>query len=144
MQKKLMLSVILILLAVIAFSLFFPAGSGLNRGKSSMTKSDTTMLATAIKGYYTEYGSFPTGTEREIITTLRGGNPHKIVFIELAASQLDDGLFVDRWRHPYHIRILPPKDDRPSSQPAVHVWSDGPNGLDQQGAEDSDDLTSWR
>lgn len=95
-----------------------------------------TQLAGALVAYQHEYGSWPTGSQAEIIAALRGDNPRHVVFIELDPRHLSKkGEFLDEWGTPYHIEIIP--GEKP------HVYSLGPDRQDEHGERKSDDIASW-
>jgi len=73
-------------------------------------------------------------------------NPAKVKFLQLGAAKIRDGAILDPWNNPYHIALdVEGKQEITIGQkkiPArVAIWSNGPNGIDEQG--DGDDIVSW-
>lgn len=94
-------------------------------------------LATALRAYAEEYKSFPTGTDAAILRALTGANKRGIAFLTLDAGRINAaGQPIDLWDRPYRFDLSEPFKPR--------VWSAGPDGKDDAGAEGSDDITSWR
>jgi len=95
------------------------------------------MASAALKAYFTEYSEGLTGTNAQVMTVLRGQNPRKIVFFDSAARDFNSqGEFIDPWGTPLRFDLSKPETPR--------VWSCGPNRKDDDGAEGSDDIASWR
>lgn len=121
---------------VIAFYVNMPREQSLEV-KRSVARNDTFTLVAAVKNYITEFGAPPAGGDAAIMTALRGANPRKMVFFEMDARRINArGEFFDPWGHPYRIDVSDPK--------APAVYSFGKNGIDEGGAEGSDDIVSWR
>lgn len=94
-------------------------------------------LSTSLKAYASEYGELPGGTEAEILRILGGRNQRGIVFFETVRGSLSErGELLDPWKNSYRIDTTSP------GAPRVH--SIGKDGIDQGGAEGSDDVVSWR
>jgi hypothetical protein len=90
-------------------------------------------ICTALNTYFREYGSLPNGTHLQIIKALNGGNPHKIIFLEVPAIRMSlGGEFLDPWGAPYVI------DTSNGAQPKAH--SIGIDGKDDGGVAGSDDV----
>ena len=54
--------------------------------------------------FYVEYGFYPQGGEKEVMATLRGDNPRKIVFIEFRDRDFNpSGELVDSWSTPFRM-----------------------------------------
>jgi ABC-type transport system involved in multi-copper enzyme maturation permease subunit len=95
---------------------------------------ETTMksLQIACESYFTEFGSYPSGSNREIVRTLCGDNPRKIIFLELASRDTNStGQVVDPWGTPYQFSFE-------ASDPMIS--SAGPNQIFETNSEKSDDL----
>ena len=59
------------------------------------------------------------------------------ILAEAAAKRFNaQGEYVDLWKHPYRIDVSNPQ--------SPNVYSFGENGIDEGGAEGSDDIASWR
>ena len=101
-------------------------------------KQDVDVLALALTGFAQEHQRYPQGTPAHIAALLRGENvagqnPKKLDYIEAGSHEINAaGEFIDPWGTPYRI----------STDPAVRVYSCGPNRLDEQGS--GDDIASWR
>jgi hypothetical protein len=100
-----------------------------------MILSQVQQLASAINQFRTEYGFHPMGSNAEIIKALRGDNPRKIVFFEAPSQSYNEqGEVIDPWGAPLLFDI------RDGQEPRIR--SIGPDGKDNAGAPDSDDITS--
>jgi hypothetical protein len=127
-------------LVVVVFLVIFVGARWALPGRHdrSYAAAEVTQLAGALAAYRSEYGDVPKGSPAEIIAALTGGNTRKIIFIEVPSDQLNEkGEFVDPWGTPYHFV---PTD--PAEKP--HVYSLGPNKVDEQVGDVSDDIESWR
>ena len=127
---------IFIIVAVIV--LLFPVGTGRGPGpKPSLAMRDAVTIRIALKQYIAEFGTPPIGDEAQVMAALRGKNPRQILFIELDAKRFNArGEFLDPWSHPYRFDASNPE--------FVWSYSFGKNGIDEGGAEGSDDVASWR
>lgn len=105
--------------------------------KRAVARNDVMTLVAAIKNHIAEYGASPIGDNAHIMAALRGTNARQIVFFEMDADRINAlGEFFDPWGHPYRIDASNPE--------FVWVYSFGKNGIDEGGAEGSDDIASWR
>jgi type II secretory pathway pseudopilin PulG len=128
----------LLFLGVTAGLLFPSISLDTNRHRPyAEARSFVIALHNATKTYATEYGSPVSGSPVQILATLRGNNPRSIVFFDTAPSRFNaQGELIDPWGTPYRFDLSNPKQPR--------VWSCGPNRKDENGAEGSDDVVSWR
>lgn len=128
-------------LAAILFILLgpmLPMGCDPHRERfgNSVARARVSQVCAALKQYRTEYGAMPAGSQAEIMNTLRGANPRKIVFFEARPQDFNQqGEYIDAWGTPYHIDASTP--DYP------WAYSYGPDKQDNGGAPGSDDITSW-
>ena len=84
-----------------------------------------------------QLGAPPTGDHTEIMAALRDMNGRKDFFHTYELKQLSArGEYLDPWDHPYRIDTSNPQ--------SPNVYSFGKNGIDEGGAEGSDDIASWR
>jgi type II secretory pathway pseudopilin PulG len=106
--------------------------------KVSQARHDVQIIALALDGFARENGDYPKGTPGEICRMLRGEtvngqNPKKLDYIEAQPHELNAlGEFVDPWGQPYRMSV----------NGATHVYSYGPNRIDEHGA--GDDIASWK
>lgn len=127
-------------LALIAFVDLFGTDSHAS-DKFVEASVQTSFLSLALTRYQEQYGRFPAGDQASVIKALTRGNPEKIKFIELPPRDLNKkGEYIDPWGTPYKIIPIPTQDD-PNR---LGVYSFGQNKKDDQGAEGSDDIVSWR
>lgn len=117
-------------------SLLYPHVScGPIPAKVVQAKNDAFQISIGLTAYKSEFGTYPSGNQSQIIEALRGKNEKGIVFIEPAERQINQkGEFVDSWGYPFQIDL---SFDKP------HVWSLGKNHTNEKGKSDSDDLSSW-
>ena len=107
------------------------------RNRQTMTRTQVRQARASLIFYIREYGASPGGDNARILASLKGDNPRKIVFFETSAQFLNPkGELIDAWGTPLHF------DNREGIE--QRVWSNGRNRQDDNGAEGSDDITSWR
>lgn len=128
----------LLILGVVAGLLFPRVSLDANRHRPrAEARSFVVALLSATKAYATEYGSPVSGSHAQILAALGGNNQREIVFFDTAASRFNaHGELMDPWGTPYHFDLSDLKQPR--------IWSCGPNRKDENGAEGSDDIVSWR
>lgn len=148
------LLVVISILAIL-MGLLFPAVTGaLENAKKTQARNDAVQIATAINGYFTEYGRFPVEdgesanvNDNDLLDVLAGKdatkNPRAMVFLEIPKAKggksgrvEGDGPYKDPWGKDYEIRIDTNYDNElkgPSGNSqdedvpkTVLVWSTGP------------------
>ena len=134
-------SILIVFSILILIQFLSPPGCRSGRygegAKRVHARNDATQLVAALKLYRTEYGVMPPGNHTQILSTLRGDNPHKIVFFDAAETSFSkSGEFLDPWKSPYRI------DAQNPSFP--WAYSFGKNRIDEGGVQTSDDIPSWR
>jgi hypothetical protein len=88
-----------------------------------------------MQSYHEEYARWP--NEVGIYLQLMGQNERKICFFEPPMKNIkSDGSLNDYWDHPIIFDGI--VDGTP------HFHSIGEDGIDQHGAEHSDDVVSWK
>src|SRR5690606_12801491 len=93
---------ILLLCLLLVFLLLPHVSVGFGPAKKASAKNAVFQLVVASALYTEQYGSPPTGNLSEILKTLGGSNPRKIVFAELNLDDLSkDGKLLDPWGSPY-------------------------------------------
>ncbi len=103
--------------------------------KTHLTRYLILGLRVGMESYKQEYGNWPEGAAMYI--QLEGKNAKSIVFHEPRPSfRLSDGSMIDAWKHGIIF------DGIIDDQPRFH--SIGKDGIDQHGAEGSDDIVSWQ
>ena len=116
---------------------FLRVGTPKEHPRRAEARSFVDGLLTATNAYATEYGSPLSGTPAQILATLRGDNPRKIIFFDTLPRQINaQGELIDPWGTPYRFDLSDPQKPR--------IWSCGRNRKDEDGAEGSDDIVSWR
>ena len=107
------------------------------KGREARAHSEVEDFSRALNQYAVEYGYHPEGGPADLLRTLRGENRRRIVFFECAPRSVNsNGEFIDPWGRPYHI------DQSNSASP--RVYSSGPNGVDERGGKESDDIAGGR
>jgi hypothetical protein len=105
--------------------------------RETVARTTATNLASAIKQYSSEFGSFPAGNRIEITRALLGNNPRKTVFFEPRAGAMSPaGELLDPWGAPYRFDLSDPKNPK--------IYSFGKDGRDDSAADSSDDICSWK
>lgn len=127
-----------------------PGWSCFDAWRLSRTHSDLTAIAAAIEGFHAHYGHLPLNSpQRDYqfsitlghdlngqLTNLDRINPHQIVFWDVPAGEQRDG-----WGRLYHYHFDHDANGRVNTghrevSCSYCVWSDGPDGVSQEGAED--------
>jgi hypothetical protein len=123
---------------LILCAVFVPAIVAVRRSfLSARTHGETQMITAAIRAYYDEFGTVPSGTPGELMKAIRGANPKNLVFFVFEPKRFSSsGEFLDAWGTPYQIDVSDP------THPKVH--SIGPNRTDEHGQHGSDDIVNWR
>lgn len=155
-------------IAVIVILLGFMVGSSSSarkRAKINQAKSEIAALETAINAYRADIGSFPVdaagaSVNVDVVRQLSGLDlsGSKIAglsddwngpYMEFDTSRLEStsGAFLDPWKNAYQIRGI--GDDAGTTEAGLHnkytfdIWSYGPNGTDESGASESDDVANF-
>ena len=126
-------------LLFILAGLLFPAvsGPGPGSGRRSQARNDVSQICAALKHYVIEYGSMPSGSQAQIMNTLRGENRLKIVFFEAPSNRFNArGEYLDPWGTPFHIDASNPN--------FPWAYSFGKDAKDDGAVPESDDIASWR
>lgn len=117
--------------------LLFPAVGVSKRSLRAEARQVVQLLSVAIKAYNTEYGTPLAGSPSEILAALRGRNLREIDFFDMRQDAFNSqGEVMDPWGTPYRFNLSDPQQPR--------VWSCGGNRKDENGAEGTDDIVSWR
>lgn len=107
------------------------------RMRQEQAQAHVVQLLTGIQSFATVYGSFPKGDNAAIMAALGGKNERLIIFFEAPAESFNDrGELVDGWGKPVRFDLSDPANPR--------IWSTGRNRRDDQGADGSDDIPSWK
>jgi type II secretory pathway pseudopilin PulG len=99
-------------------------------------KHDVDVLVLALDGFMREQGEYPHGDLATLCRLLKGQtidgqNPRQLDYVESQAYEVNaKGEFVDPWGTAYRVAL----------NPVVHVYSCGPNRIDEQG--NGDDIGS--
>ena len=103
--------------------------------KSAAAKRDLIGLMSAFEAYKMTYNAYPSGKYAQIVSALGGENPSRLEFLMVRPRNLNaGGEFLDPWQTPYRIFF--------DAAGKPHVYSFGPNRLDDQGRKGSDDITA--
>jgi len=96
------------------------------------TVADVTTIMQALSAYASEQGELPRGTFGVICQLLQGKsiegqNPKHLDYITVEDQEVNSkGEILDPWGHPYRVIV----------EQGLHVYSCGPNGLDEHGKGD--------
>jgi hypothetical protein len=138
-SRSIVIRCLTILGFVIVIGFLFPQVSTdtTRHGHYWETRSFVDGLLHATNAYATEYGSPVSGSPAQILATLRGDNPRKIIFFDTVARCINgQGELIDPWGTPYRFDLSDAEKPR--------IWSCGRNRKDEGGAEGTDDIASWR
>ena len=105
--------------------------------KRVTARNDVSNIRSSVMQYIVEFDAPPIGDQAQVMAAVCGKNPQQIVFWEFETKRFNArGEFHDPWGHPYRIDT--------SNRKSPAVYSLGKNGIDEGGAEGSDDVVSWR
>jgi hypothetical protein len=113
---------VIVLLFILGPLCLYPVGctkAGDGRANRSRTVELLYTLSKSLKAFDMEYqwafDQYPFGSNAQILQTLRGKNPRKIIFLELSSQQVDSksSQIIDSWNTP--IRFT----SRPDALPAI-------------------------
>ena len=100
--------------------------------RHNKAQADVNVLMQALSAYASEHGELPHGSYATICRLLRGEsvdgqNPKHLDYIDVEGQDVNTkGEFLDPWGNPYRIII----------EKGLHVYSCGPNGVDDRGQGD--------
>lgn len=104
MSKKISILLLFIVAAFIVFLLFPAVNINLGLPKD---KLEIHNLKAAMEIYKLEYAHYPTGNIEEIVSSLTGGNPKKIIFLDWNSTPTGEReKVVDPWGTPYRVNIV--------------------------------------
>ncbi len=113
------LSVVVLILAGVLLTVFLRSVRSTNDERVPGIDTDLASIIVALREFKEEYGSYPSGSNRDIFHALLGQNPRRIFFLNLSPRKVRaDGDFLDQWGTPYMIYF---------SGNAILVRSAGPN-----------------
>jgi hypothetical protein len=126
--------VVLIIAALTPFAVRL----GRQTARTAQARQEVAKLKEAVSGYYRTFGETPGNPRAKILfSALSGLNAKGIIFFSAPYSRFNpEGELIDPWRHPYQLDVTDPYNPR--------IYSFGPNGRDEGGAQGSDDIVSWR
>src|SRR5688572_1010985 len=106
--------------------------------QSAQAREEIAELRAGLIRYYRTFGEPPGGDRSKVpYSALTGLNSKGIIFFTAPYSRFSpEGELVDPWRRPYQIDLGDPYNPR--------IYSCGPDKRDDQGADGSDDIVSWR
>jgi hypothetical protein len=104
-MSKIFFTLLLFIVAAVIVFLLFPAVN-VNPGLPK-DKLEIHALKSAMEIYKLEYAQYPTGNIEEIVSTLSGGNPKKIIFLDWNSRPTGEREnVVDPWGTPYRINTV--------------------------------------
>ena len=113
-------------LAIVGFAVSGPIR------RHNKAQADVNALMQALSSYATEQGELPHGTYATICQLLQGKsvdgqNPKHLDYIDAEGQEINaKGELIDPWGNPYRIIV----------DKGLHVYSCGPNGIDDHGQGD--------
>lgn len=118
------------------------------KATTSKAKAAVASLETALSMYEVDYGSYPAGSNSEMVNALKNDPDDGIwrgPYMMFKQNELINGEFIDPWGSAYHY-------DNPGSGSHGHenyidIYSYGPNKTDDGGVYDpasgKDDISNW-
>ncbi len=135
--------IMLAAVAVITFVIVVAAvmdiiGGTAGRSRAEVeAKNRALWFATALESYKIDCDEYPHGAPSEIMRSLLGNNPRKMIYFEAPAKDFNEkGELIDPWQTPYRVEF--------GDFPRPHVSSAGRNKVFDGDAAGSDDICSWR
>lgn len=99
-----------------------------NLEKSQKAGAQLELLMQALRVYRADYGTFPVGSNPEMVGALQGTRKGRdMPYFAFSSEDLSDGLLVDPWSRPYIYR---------STGETALLYSTGPDGRDDGGLGD--------
>lgn len=125
-RTMLIICISLPVLAIVGFAVSGPIR------RHNKAQADVNALMTALSSYASEQGELPHGSYATICQLLLGKsvdgqNTKHLDYIDAEGQEVNaKGEFLDPWGNPYRIIV----------DKGLHVYSCGPNGIDDHGAGD--------
>lgn len=158
-----LITVIAIIIILLGF-LVGASSSARKRARINQAKSEIAALETALHAYRADVGAFPVDSAGgsvniDVVRQLSGldlsgakisglSSDWNGPYMEFDKARLgSSGEFLDPWKMPYQIRGI--GDDTGTTEANLHnkytfdIWSYGPDGSDNNGAADSDDIANF-
>jgi prepilin-type N-terminal cleavage/methylation domain-containing protein len=146
---------VVIAIIMILIGLLVPAFSKVkDHAKKVRANAEARQIETAWKAYLADHrvwGGAPVGSSaRQMgpteVAWLQGANPKGIMYLEIQASALVSGYFVDPWKRAYEFAVDTDYDNQVPLGPtvamrSVAVWSLGRNGTRE--LVGGDDIQNW-
>lgn len=118
--------------------------SARERAQITQCQAQIRQFEMALQMYQIDQGKFPPDGDENLFLYLSGDSSisgSKFVYIDTSFLKKADHLLLDPWGNPYHYQLSFPGFGDPI-QADFYLWSNGPNGIDEQG--EGDDIVSWR
>ncbi len=159
-----LITVIAIIVILLGF-LVGASSSARKRARVNQAKAEIAALETALNAYRADAGAFPVDSaggsvNTDVVRQLSGidlsgaklnglSNDWNGPYMEFDKNRLDasSGEFLDPWKNPYRVRGI--GDDAGTTEANLHnkytfdIWSYGPDGINQDGADTSDDIPNF-
>jgi len=119
------LLVVIAIIVVLAGLGFSGVQGAMDSGRRAQARNDVHQVAAAVKAYQLEFGRLP--QSGEVISSLTGGNPKNITFLEAKAAKNGKGglvgtsRLVDPWGNDYEILLDDDYDNRVSYDGQEHL-----------------------
>ena len=116
--------VVVAIIGILMGALFPAMSAGFRNARRGRAQHEISGLVAAIKSYHSEYNKWPcpeNGTDDQTFYDANGNasaadaqakvinlltnNPSKVRFLDVSASSLTNGFYVDPWGHPYVIAM---------------------------------------
>jgi hypothetical protein len=125
----------IVVFVTVVLGMLFPSINRRVPSQRSKSRVLVSCLSGALLAYHAVEGSYPAGSQAEIVASLCATNGGGQVYLQLPIGHLSPtGELLDGWKHPLRIILTNPA--------GPIVYSVGPNGLDDGGAPGSDDLVA--
>ncbi len=103
-QSTMILVIGFALLWMCLYVFVFPHLVGGGPAKVPLTRDAERQFLLAMEVFKSEFGTYPSGDETNIVRVLAGNNPKKTTFLNLNARTNALGQYVDAWKVPYKFR----------------------------------------
>lgn len=131
-MKKFMIKLAVVGVMVAAIWLAYAISGWSVNARMSRLDGDIQNLFDGLQQYKEHVGSYPLGSNAQIVKSLKGQNPKNVIILVNRKNELNaKGEFVDAWGTPFRFYF---------SDTGVLIRSAGPNGrFDDSSASDNDD-----
>jgi hypothetical protein len=91
---------------VLLLAMLAPVHNYGGASKKVMCRIELSDLRTALNAYHDKYSNYPSGQNSNIVSSLAGDNPQKVVFLNFRRTMEHPNEMADPWETPYQIQFF--------------------------------------